>query len=314
MTFPLFPPQASSMAQRVDVLCLALLVICGVVLLGIMVVIVYFLFKYRRGRPAHRVSFRGSTLPYEAAWTILPLLIFIGMFGWGAIIYHDEQVVPKSDIELNVVGKQWMWKIQHPNGRREINEIHVPVGQLVKLTLASQDVIHSFYLPAFRIKQDVVPGRFTTEWFKATRAGVYHIFCAEYCGKDHSRMRGHIFVMEPSQYEDWLRTGNEEPTLVQAGGQLFRSLGCSGCHVGTSIVRAPPLEGIYGRSTSLQDGRVIVADEAYIRDSILLPGRDIVAGYQPVMPSYQGQITEEQVFEIIAYIKSLRGATAEVPQ
>jgi len=237
--------------------------------------------------------------------------LFMGMFAWGAVVYHDQQVPPRADLELNVVGKQWMWKIQHQNGRREIDEMHVPVGQTVKLTLASQDVIHSFYLPAFRIKQDVVPGRLTTEWFKATRPGVFHIFCAEYCGKDHSRMRGRVVVLEPAEYDEWLRGGNSEPSLAQAGERLFRALGCSGCHIGSAIVRAPPLESLYGKATPLADGRVVIADDAYLRDSILLPGRDVAAGYPPVMPSYQGQITEEQMFELISYLKSMRAAQPE---
>jgi cytochrome c oxidase subunit 2 len=314
MKFPIFPPQASTIARQVDALCLMLLAVCGAVLLGILIAILYFLFKYRRAKPANRSLFRGSTLPYEHAWTLIPLLMFMGMFCWGAVIYHDEQIIPKSEIELNAVGKQWMWKIQHPNGRREIDEMHVPVGQVVKVTLASQDVIHSFYLPAFRIKQDVVPGRLTTEWFQATKTGTYHLFCAEYCGKDHSRMRGRVIVMEPAEYEQWLNSGSHEPSLAQAGKQLFRSLGCTGCHMGSSVVRAPRLEGLYGKPTPLQDGRVVVADEAYIRDSILLPGRDIAAGYQPVMPTYQAQINEEQIFELIAYIKSLSTHKPESPR
>jgi len=311
MKFPIFPPQASTIARQVDALCLMLLAVCGAVLLAILIAILYFLFKYRRAKPANRSLFRGSTLAYELAWTLFPLLMFMGMFCWGAVIYHDEQIIPKSEIELNAVGKQWMWKIQHPNGRREIDEMHVPVGQVVKVTLASQDVIHSFYLPAFRIKQDVVPGRLTTEWFQATKTGTYHLFCAEYCGKDHSRMRGRVIVMEPAEYEQWLNSGSHEPSLAQAGEQLFRSLGCSGCHMGSSVVRAPRLEGLYGKPTALQDGRVVLADEAYIRDSILLPGRDIAAGYQPVMPTYQAQINEEQIFELIAYIKSLSAQKPE---
>ncbi len=313
MSFPLFPPQASTTARHVDLLYFALLGICGAVLVGWLLVMLIFLFKYRRGKPAQRARSPLPTTPFELTWTFVPLLIFMGLFTWGAVLYNDEQTIPRAALEINVVGKQWMWKLQHENGRREINELHVPVGQVVKLILASQDVIHSFYIPAFRIKQDVVPGRFTTEWFKATKPGIYHIFCAEYCGKDHSRMRGRIIVMDPAEYQDWLTRGKDVP-LAQAGETLFRSLGCSGCHLGSAVVRAPPLQGLYGHAVPLQSGRVIVADEAYLRDSILQPERDIAAGYQPVMPSYFNRISEEDLFLIISNLKRLGSETPEVPR
>jgi cytochrome c oxidase subunit 2 len=311
MTFPLFPPQASSTARDVDLLYFALIALCGTVLIGVLLVMVFFLFKYRRSRRVPRAAYPVRTMPFEISWTVIPLFLFMGLFTWGAILYNDEQKIPAAAMEVDVVGKQWMWKIQHPEGQREINELHVPVGQVVKLVLASEDVIHSFYLPAFRIKQDVVPGRFTTEWFKATKPGTYHIFCAEYCGKDHSRMRGQVVVMSPEDYQGWLTSGKPQPSLAFAGERVFRTLGCSGCHIGSAIVRAPPLEDVYGHPVALQSGRVILADDAYLRDSILQPARDISAGYEPVMPSYQGQISEEQLFELIAYLKSLHRLKAE---
>ena len=314
MNFALFPPQASTLAQQVDALYLALIGICGFVLFGLLIVILYFLFKYRQGKPARRERSPLPTTPFELTWTLIPLLIFMGLFTWGATVYHNEQTIPPAALEINVVGKQWMWKVQHPTGQREINELHVPVDQAVKLILASQDVIHSFYIPAFRIKQDVVPGRFTTEWFKAIKTGTYHIFCAEYCGKDHSVMRGRVTVMEPVEYEQWLAGGQPSEPLARAGESLFRSLGCSGCHIGSGVVRAPPLQGVYGRAVPLQSGRVVLANEAYIRDSILQPERDIAAGYQPVMPSYRDRISEEDLFLLIAYIKSLGNQTPEVPR
>ncbi len=310
MKFPLFPPQASTTARQVDMLYFALITVCGLVLLGLLVVMIFFLFRYRREKPARRRTQKISSTPLELVWTVIPLILFMGMFAWGAAVYHDIQRAPAGTLEINVVGKQWMWKVQHPTGQREINELHVPLGEVVKITLASQDVIHSFYLPAFRIKQDVVPGRFTTEWFKATKLGTYHLFCAEYCGKDHSRMRGRVVVMTPDEYEVWLTRGSPAPPLAEAGERLFRALGCSGCHVGNSIVRAPPLEALYGRPVPLQNGTVAIADEAYIRDSILLPQRDVAGGYEPLMPSYQGQISEEQLFELIAYIKSMAAKPA----
>ena len=243
----------------------------------------------------------------EVSWTVIPTLLFMGAFAWGAVVYFDIQHVPEGTIHINVVGKQWMWKIQHPSGNREIDELHVPVGRVVKLTMASQDVIHSFFIPAFRIKQDVVPGRYTTEWFVATKPGTYHLFCAEYCGKDHSGMIGKVVVMKPEDYEAWLVKGAPADTLVQSGERLFRELGCSGCHMGTGVVRAPPLEGLFGRPTPLQNRELVIADEAYIRDSILLPEKQITAGYEPLMPSYQGRLEEDQLLELIAYIRSLGG-------
>ncbi len=311
MNFPLFPPQASTLAREVDSLYFTLIVICGTVLTGLLAVIVFLLFKYHRGKPGQRSRSPLPTTPFELTWTFIPLVIFMGLFTWGAVVYNDQQTVPRGAMEINVVGKQWMWKLQHPGGQREINELHVPVGQPVKLILASQDVIHSFYIPAFRIKQDLVPGRFTTEWFEATKIGTYHIFCAEYCGKDHSRMRGRVIVMEPAEYQSWLAAAPPGPSLAQEGENLFRVLGCSGCHMGSPVVRAPPLEGVYGHSVPLQDGRIVLADEAYLRDSILLPERDIAAGYQPVMPSYRGRISEEDLFLLINYLKSLGTKSAQ---
>jgi cytochrome c oxidase subunit 2 len=228
-----------------------------------------------------------------------------GLFGWAADLYFRERRVPKDAMELNVIGKQWMWKIQHPEGNREINEIHVPAGRMVKLTLASQDVIHSFFLPVFRIKRDAIPGYYTSEWFRPTKVGTFHLFCAEFCGTHHSGMIGKVVVMEPAAYQEWLAAGRPQSTLAQAGERRFRELGCSGCHMGSSVVRAPPLQGLYGKPVPLQDGKIVTGDEGYIRDSILLPNSQITAGYQPLMPSYQGRVTEEELLELIAYIKSL---------
>ena len=305
MKFPLFPDSASTVAHRVDALYFALIGVCGLVVIGLLAVIVFFLFKYRHGKPSLRKQRSYSTLPFELTWTLIPLLVFLGFFVWGAEIYQDMQNVPSDTLDIQVVGKQWMWKLQHPTGQREINELHVPAGRDVKLTLASQDVIHSFFIPAFRIKQDVVPGRYTTEWFKATRLGTYHLFCAEYCGKDHSRMGGWVYVMTPEDYAAWLMRGAPAEPTVESGARLFRELGCSGCHMGSGVVRAPPLEGLFGRPTPLMSRDVVLADEKYIHDSILYPNRDITAGYEPVMPSYEGRVTEEELFQLVAYIKSL---------
>src|ERR1043165_1702558 len=204
-----------------------------------------------------------------------------------------------------------MWKVKHQEGNREINELHIPVGRPVKLTLGSEDVIHSFFIPAFRVKQDVVPGRFSTEWFRPTRPGEYHLFCAEYCGMDHSKMVGTVYVMAPAAYQVWLNQSATGDTLAQSGAALFRTLGCSGCHVGSSAIRSPRLEGLYGRLVPLQNGQIVRADDKYIRDSILLPASQITAGYQPLMPTFQGRITEEELFQLIAYVKSIANKQPE---
>jgi cytochrome c oxidase subunit 2 len=314
MKFPLHPEQGSTIAVKVDGLFYYLMSVCGLVLLGILVVIIYFLFRYRQTKPARRGLRQYPSTLLEVTWTVIPLGIFMTFFAWGAEVYYDIQRVPENALVINVVGKQWMWKVQHPNGRREINELHVPVNRNIKLLMASEDVIHSFYIPGFRIKQDVVPGRYTTEWFNAIKPGTYHIFCAEFCGKDHSHMRGRVIVMKPDDYQKWLNAGSPNSSTIQAGERLFRDLGCSGCHMSPSVVKAPPLENLYGRPVPLQDGRVIRADDRYIHDSILLPQSEIAAGYAPVMPSFKGQVSEEQVFELIAYIKTLNRGNLNQPQ
>jgi cytochrome c oxidase subunit 2 len=227
------------------------------------------------------------------------------IFAWGASLFFTISRPPAGALEIQVVGKQWMWKFQHPDGQREINELHVPVGRPVKLTMASEDVIHSFFVPAFRVKMDVVPGRTTTTWFEATKPGVYHLFCAEYCGTKHSGMIGRVVVLEPVQYQQWLSGGaiGEPPAL--AGEKLFRNLGCNACHRPGPGGLGPSLEGLFGTSRELQTGDTVMADEDYLRESILNPNARIVAGYQPIMPPFQGRITEEGLLQLIAYIKSL---------
>ena len=305
MTFPLFPDQASKVAAQTDYLYFALTSVSALMLIIIFGPMLYFLFKYRRGKPADRRPIRLPQTTMELTWTIIPFIIMMGMFAWGANLYFNVERPPSNAMELNVVGKQWMWKIQHPEGNREINELHVPAGRIVKLLLASQDVIHSFFLPEFRIKQDVVPGRYTTEWFKADKIGTYHLFCSEFCGTSHSHMIGRVIVMNPTDYQNWLTQGQPGSTLARAGERLFRELGCSGCHVGQSVVRAPPLEGLFGKPVPLSNREVVIADEAYLRDSILLPAKQIVAGYTNDMPSFTGKVSEEQLLELIAYLKSI---------
>ncbi|HXE41643.1 MAG TPA: cytochrome c oxidase subunit II [Candidatus Baltobacteraceae bacterium] len=305
MNFPIFPKEASTTAVQTDYLFFALFGFSVFVLALVFLPMIVFLFKYRRGKKANRVTPKLSTTKIEVTWTIIPVFISLGLFAWGADIYFNEEVPPADTLEINVIGKQWMWKIQHAEGNREINELHLPVGRAVKLTLASEDVIHSFFIPAFRIKQDVVPGRFTTEWFQPTQIGAYHFYCSEYCGADHSKMQGTVFVMSPTEYENWLARGEPKNSLVQSGENLFRQLGCSGCHVNSTAVKAPPLEGIYGKLVPLSDGTFVRADDKYIRDSILLPASQVSAGYQPVMPTFQGHISEDELLQLIAYIKSI---------
>ena len=303
--FHLFPPEASSTAQQVDWIYFALtaltLLTCAVVFLPI----IFFAIKYRRGSAADRSNPREESILLESGWTIVPLVIFIGLFGWGAIVYFQIESPPRDALQVQVVGKQWMWKLQHAEGRSEINELHVPVGRAVSLTMTSQDVIHSFFVPAFRVKQDVVPGRYTSEWFKPTEAGEYHIFCSQYCGTQHSAMIGRVVVMEPVDYERWLNTGRPAESIALTGERLFRERGCSGCHSVNSKFHAPPLEGVFGKSSPLENGEIVPMDERYVRDSILLPGKEIAKGYQNIMPSYAGQLSEEEIMQLIAYLKSI---------
>ena len=306
--FPLFPEQASSNASRVDALFLFELVILGFFTTLICVLIVSFAIRYRRGSKVDRSSPPSANHLLEASWIIVPLGLSLVMFAWSALVFYELYEPPADAFEISVVGKQWMWYLQHPQGRAEINNLHVPLGQAVKLVMTSQDVIHSFFVPAFRVKQDVLPGRYTTLWFRPTKIGKHHLFCAAYCGTNHSLMTGWVDVMEPADYERWLSQGGSGPSMVEQGAQLIVSHHCAGCHLGSQIVHAPRLEGVFGHPVPIQNGKdvqFVNADERYIRDSILLPKSQVVAGYEPVMPSYQGQISEPDLLKILAYLKSL---------
>lgn len=306
--FTLGPGSASTLAPRYDALFYALLGLTGVVALCICFLILWFCVKYRAGSPAKRSlsaeDAQRGTRGIELAWTVTPLMIFLGIFFWAARLYMDAVTPPDNAVPVYVVAKQWMWKLEHANGRQEINELHVPRGVPIKLVMTSQDVIHSFFVPAFRIKQDVLPARYVTLWFEATRDGDYHLFCAEFCGTDHSQMTGHIVVMEPADFQKWMAASSPQ-SLAARGEAKFRAFGCAGCHSAGASVHAPRLEGLAGRPVALADGSTVIADARYLRDSILLPNKEIVAGYQPIMPSYTGQIDEEGVLELNAYIASL---------
>lgn len=303
--FPLFPEQASSLAGDVDALYFFLIAVSGFFAVLISIAIIIFAVKYRRRKEDEvGAAIHGSTA-LEVAWSVVPLVIVLFIFGWSASVYLAISRPPRGAMDIYVVGKQWMWKIQHPEGRREINELHVPVGRPIRLTMGSEDVIHSFFVPAFRVKADVVPGRFTTLWFQATKPGRYHLFCTEYCGAQHSGMIGWIEVMEPAAFQAWLAGGAGEGTLASSGEKLFQELACSTCHRPDSQGRGPVLDGLFGKTVELQGGGTVVADESYIRESIVNPQARILAGYQPLMPTFQGLISEEGLLQLVAYVKSL---------
>ncbi|HEY2863868.1 MAG TPA: cytochrome c oxidase subunit II [Casimicrobiaceae bacterium] len=311
--FPLFPDKASSLASSVDTLFFVWLALAGFVAFAIAALIVFFAIKYRHGSNANRemppVDVQQRTnRRIELAWILIPLGLFLVMFAWAAELYYEHAQAPGNAMVIYVVGKQWMWKLEHVGGRREIDELHVPAGRPIKLIMTSQDVIHDFFMPVFRIKQDVLPGRYTSLWFEATKPGDYHLFCSQYCGTDHARMIGHVVVMEPAAFARWLTGGSGAPTMAAHGAALFRQYGCSGCHGANASVHAPKLEGLFGKPVQLSDGSTVVADERYIHDSVMLPKKEITAGYAPIMPSFQGQIGEDELLDIIEYVKSLRNA------
>jgi cytochrome c oxidase subunit 2 len=303
--FPLFPQQASVQAGQVDAVYFFMVAVTAFFSLLIAGLIVLFAVRYRR-RHADEigVAIHGS-LALELMWTFIPLGIAMVMFVWGAKVFFDLSRPPAGAMEIFVVGKQWMWKIQHMDGQREINELHVPVGQPVKLIMGSEDVLHSFYIPAFRVKADVIPGRYNTLWFEASTPGTYHLFCAEYCGTKHSGMIGKVVAMERADFQAWLSGGTGSDSPVAAGQKLFQDLACSTCHRVDSQGRGPVLTNLFGRPVELQSGARVTADEAYIRESIVNPQAKVVAGFQPIMPTFQGLVTEEQLLQLISYVKSL---------
>src|ERR687885_1220697 len=311
----LAPPQASSVAGQVDSLVLLLLVLSALISLGVFACLVVLAVRYRR-RPGNEVGQRVTgTARVEAAWTIIPLGLAMVPFVWGARLYLAEAQPPADALEIYVVAKQWMWKAEQPDGQSEIDSLHVPAGRAVKLTMTSQDVIHSFYVPAFRLKADVLPGRYTTLWFKATQPGQYMLYCAQYCGTDHAAMTGQVVALAPGDYANWLNTG---ATAFQSpaaqGRKLFQQFGCVECH---EAGRAPPLQGLFGQPVLLSDGSTVIANENYIRQKLLTPGATIPAGYQPIMPSFAGRLSEEDILALIAYIKSIGpgpGSSVPLPQ
>ncbi len=308
---PLFPEQASTFAWQVDSLYFYLIAVSAFFTVGIVLAIIFFTVKYReKEKYATGAEIHGS-MALETLWSIIPFLISITIFLGGAIVFFNQYRTPADAMEIYVVGKQWMWKLQHGTGQREINELHIPVGRKVKLTMTTEDVIHDFAIPAFRTKADIVPGRYSTIWFEATKPGKYRIQCMEYCGLNHSGMGGWVYVMEQRDFDNWLSGNVSGQTPVEAGRDLFENkLGCASCHQQDSQGRGPTLKGVYGSEQKLTTGQTVTADDEYIRNSILNPTSQIVEGYQPIMPTFKGQVTEEQLVSLVAYIKSLGGNTA----
>ena len=300
--FQLLPDQASSVSSRVDNIVLFMLAVSAFFILVIFAAIVYLALKYRRRSDDERPSETHTNYRLEATWIGIPFVLVMVMFFWGAKLYVHFASPPSNAMQINVVGKQWMWKLQHPTGRREINTLHVPLGRPIRLVMTSQDVIHDFAIPAFRIKQDVVPGRYLEEWFTPTQLGEFRLYCNQYCGGFHSRMVGEVYVMTPAQYDAWTTGVPPDDVPAVAGEKLFNQYECSKCH----SQRGPSMAGLYGSRVLLDDGRSVVADDNYLRESIVEPHAKIVAGYGAEMPTFKGQLSEEQIFDLIAYIKSLK--------
>jgi cytochrome c oxidase subunit 2 len=307
--FRLFPEQASTMAPRVDALFWFIVAVCAFFALLIAALLIFFAIRYRRVSEDYFPTPLVGSHVLEVTWSVVPLVLLLGMFFWGASLYLDIYRPPADALEIYVTGKQWMWHLQHPGGQREINMLHIPLGRPVKLIMTSEDVLHDFYVPAFRTKMDAVPGKYTTSWFEATKPGTYNLFCAMYCGTDHSRMIGKVVVMEPKEYQNWL-SGSADRSLALQGRQLFQKLQCISCHYASAGNRGPNLEEIYGTRVALQDGQSVVADESYLRESILYPARKVRAGYRPIMPTFKGQVSEDDLIRLIAFLKNLhRGGT-----
>jgi cytochrome c oxidase subunit 2 len=287
-----------------DALILFMVLVSLIGLTIVILLVVSFSILYQKRRHPVAVQIEGSTL-LEATWTIIPLGLFLIMFVWGSLLYFRIYTPPANAMNIYVVGKQWMWKAEHPGGQHEINSLHIPSGRPIQLTLISQDVFHSFSIPAFRVKREAIPGRYTSVWFEATTPGTYHLFCTQYCGTNHSAMIGDIVVLTPDDYRKWLNQSTSGASLAQNGERLFASLSCNACHNGRPDARGPSLANVYGSRLTLASGATVTADDAYLRESILNPSMHITQGYAPIMPTYQGQVSEDGVISLVEYIKNL---------
>jgi cytochrome c oxidase subunit 2 len=302
---PIHPPAASSIAEGVDQLHYFLTALTLFFTALIFAVIFFFMVKYRRRSEDEIPEETQEHLHLEIAWTVIPALICVVIFVWASSLYVQNARPPAASAEIFVIGKQWMWHIQHPEGPREIDELHVPVGVPIKLTMTSQDVIHDFYIPAFRVKKDVLPGRYSSLWFQATETGTYHLYCAQYCGAQHSMMIGWVYVMSPADYAAWLAGASTNESMADQGGRLFAQLGCASCHLPDGTGRGPSLVGHFGKEEKLKDGKTVLVDESLIREAIVNPNSVLLPNFAPIMPTYKGQVDEEQVLQLIAYVKSL---------
>lgn len=302
---PLFPIQASTFAENVDGLYFFIIAVSAFFALAVTVAVITFGIIYRRKHAGEVGARIEGNLPLELLWSIIPTMISMVMFGWGASAFFDMRTPPEEALQIYAVGKQWMWKFQHIEGQREINELHVPMGRPIKVTITSEDVIHSLYFPSFRTKMDAIPGRYTQLWFEATKAGTYHIFCTEYCGTNHSGMIGSVHVMEPSAYQAWLAGGTTEGSLAERGERLFNELACNTCHLDTGKGRGPSLQNILGKPVELADGTSVMVDEGYLRESIINSQAKIVKGFQPLMPAFQGLVSEDNLVALVEYVKTL---------
>jgi len=309
----LWPAQASDYAVQVDHLVIGFTAMMALFVVPVLVALAVFIWRYRRGRPADRDHRPSGDLRIELAWVILPFLASMVIFGLSARLFFYARTPPDDALEIQVTARQWMWKFQHDGGQREINTLHVPARRSVKLTMISEDVIHGLFFPALRIKQDVLPGRYTMLWFEAAHSGTYEVYCSQFCGTDHAAMLARLVVMDPGDYQAWLQNAGGRDDLAAQGKVLFRQYGCSGCHDGDSGL-APPLAGLYGRHVALSDGSQVLADAAYLRDSILLPQKQVVAGYGPIMPTYTGLLDEEAIQRLLAYLRSLTPTPAPEAQ
>jgi cytochrome c oxidase subunit 2 len=300
----LFPAEASTIAPWMDALYFFLLAmtVVGVILVGAL--LTAFSIMYRKEKNPVATHIEGSTL-LEATWTIIPLAIFLVCFVWGALLYFRIYNPPVNAMNIYVVGKQWMWKAEHPGGQHEINALHVPLGKPVQLTMISQDVFHSFSIPDFRVKREVIPGRYSTVWFEATQTGTFHIFCTQYCGTQHSGMIGEVTVLTPEDYDKWTKESTSGMSLAQNGERLFASMGCNSCHSGTAAARGPNLAGVYGSKLTLTNGSQVLVNDAYLRDAILNPSQHVTAGFAPIMPTYQGQISEDGLIDLVEFVKTM---------
>jgi cytochrome c oxidase subunit 2 len=306
----LWPPQASPFAVSVDRMVIWYTVAATLFVAPVFIALIYFGLKYRQNRDVDRSQRESRNVRVELAWTITPFAVMLVFFYWAGTLYVEALTPPKKTMDISAVGRQWMWKFQHGEGQQEINALHLPAGEAMRMTMISQDVIHAFYVPALRVQFDVLPGRYTHVWFQPDRVGNYRLYCAQYCGTDHSSMDGIVTILSPADYQTWLRENGTDQSLAAQGAKLFVSYGCSGCHGSHAVQRAPSLDGIYGHAVALSDGTTVMADDAYIRDSILIPRKQVAAGYAPIMPSFSGQVSEDDLVRLVAYVKSL-GAEAD---